>query len=335
MLNEGLVSVIIPVFNRPVFLSEAIQSVIDQSYPNVEIILVDDGSTDGTNLVVDNYAQSDPKRIRAIHIENAGPGGAREQGRFLAQGEFIQYLDSDDRLLPEKFATQVKALRSRPECGIAYGITRLIDEKGTVLNSSYKQSGVEHFKLFPELLVDRWWNTHTPLYRRSLCDQVGAWTTMRMAEDWEYDARMGARDVRLAFCPEAVSEHREHGQDRLTGGPLSHSAMCDFGRLIPQLYACALAAKVDANAPELQHLSRWAFSLARRLGGAGEATLAQACFNVAKAADIQKGTGKEFRLFERLVRVAGWKLSGMIAEMTFSTLRRSPKNTPLKQAWMK
>ena len=77
--------------------------------------------------------RNDPERVRSIRINNSGPGGAREQGRLIARGEFIQYLDSDDELLPCKFELQVKALNQHPECGVAYGKTRLIAEVGDVL----------------------------------------------------------------------------------------------------------------------------------------------------------------------------------------------------------
>ncbi|MFG0335018.1 MAG: glycosyltransferase family 2 protein, partial [Maioricimonas sp. JB049] len=228
---------IIPVYNRPAMLCKAVQSVLGQSWRPIEIVIVDDGSTDDTGAVADRLAREHPDVIRVLHVANGGPGWAREQGRRAARGEFVQYLDSDDWLLPGKFAGQVQALRNQPDCGVAYGKTRLVDEAGRVLQAPFKRTGERLDTLFPALLVDRWWNTHTPLYRRSLCNEVGGWSNMRMGEDWEYDARVGATGTRLAFCDQFVSDTCQHAQTRLTGaGKLSPGMLRDFGRLVPVLF---------------------------------------------------------------------------------------------------
>src|SRR5215475_1428390 len=110
MPPEGLVSTIIPVFNRFVVLHEAVASVLAQTYRPIEIIVVNDGSTDETGREAEALAEAHSE-LRVIHRENGGPGEARETGRRAARGEFIQYLDSDDLLLPTKFALQVAGLR--------------------------------------------------------------------------------------------------------------------------------------------------------------------------------------------------------------------------------
>ncbi|TWU27173.1 GalNAc(5)-diNAcBac-PP-undecaprenol beta-1,3-glucosyltransferase [Novipirellula galeiformis] len=332
-IHASLVSTIIPVYNRAVFLEAAVESVLAQSYRPIEVILVDDGSTDDTPELIQSIVSGNPDIVRSIRIANCGPGGARERGRQIARGEFIQYLDSDDRLLPNKFTAQVEALQSNPDCGVSYGKTCLINETGHVLVAPFKKSGVRFESLFPELLVDRWWNTHTPLYRRSVCDQVGAWTTMRMGEDWHYDARVGALGTKLVFCNEFVSQHRQHTHERLTGGGLSVNALRDFGQLIPTLYFCAKQAGVEVGGPEMQHFSRWAFSLARQLGRSGQTKLAHECFEVARKADCAGGSGTQYRLVGTMARLLGWRIVGTICE-SFSKLRRRPGSDTMKQAWM-
>src|SRR6185295_1184798 len=121
---ESLVSTIIPVYNRAAMLRDAVESVLAQTYRPIEIIIVDDGSIDDTGPAADALCATYAHEIRVIHKSNGGPGLAREAGRQAAQGEFIQYLDSDDLLLPEKFEKQVASLRKRPECEVAYGKTR-------------------------------------------------------------------------------------------------------------------------------------------------------------------------------------------------------------------
>jgi glycosyltransferase involved in cell wall biosynthesis len=123
-VESGLVTTIIPVFNRAPMLREAVASVLAQTYRPIEILIVDDGSTDDTGAVADAFAAEHPDVIRVIHQQNKGVGPAREAGRLAARGEFIQHLDSDDLLYPRKFELQVAGLRAHPECGASYGWTR-------------------------------------------------------------------------------------------------------------------------------------------------------------------------------------------------------------------
>ena len=137
-LIPQLVSTIIPVYNRPQMLREAVQSVLNQTYRPIEVIIADDASTDETPLVGRELAQQHPGVVRfAGSPENSGsgPGPMRELGRQQARGEFLQYLDSDDRLLPDKFTDQVRTLREHPECDIAYGLTRLVDQDGRIFHA--------------------------------------------------------------------------------------------------------------------------------------------------------------------------------------------------------
>ena len=109
MENNGFVSVIIPVFNVRPYLVEALESVIHQTYNNLEIIIIDDGSTDGAGSICDEYAGKDP-RIRVIHQENRGLSAARNVGLDLMRGDVIAFLDSDDAYLPEYVEKMMDAL---------------------------------------------------------------------------------------------------------------------------------------------------------------------------------------------------------------------------------
>lgn len=108
-METTLVSVIIPVYNVKLFLSEAIESVINQTYSNLEIILVDDGSTDGSGEICDAFAEKD-SRIRVIHQENKGLSGARNAGLDIMAGEIVAFLDSDDAYYPEMIQSMVEVM---------------------------------------------------------------------------------------------------------------------------------------------------------------------------------------------------------------------------------
>ncbi|MGD0948065.1 MAG: glycosyltransferase family A protein, partial [Candidatus Binatia bacterium] len=99
----GLITTIIPVYNRPQLLRQAVASVLAQTYQPIEIVIVDDGSTDDTPQVAETLREQHPDEVAVLRQPNRGPGPAREAGRRAARGEFVQYLDSDDLLLPDKF----------------------------------------------------------------------------------------------------------------------------------------------------------------------------------------------------------------------------------------
>jgi glycosyltransferase involved in cell wall biosynthesis len=309
-MQRGLVTTIIPVFNREQMILEAFDSVLHQTYRPLEIILVNDGSTDNTPAVLDRLAAENPGIVRVLHQHNTGPGLAREAGRKMARGEFIQYLDSDDWLLPRKFMLQVQALRDNPDCDIAYGISRLVSHQGQALCERSKRTGEKIDYLFPALLLDRWWHTHTPLFRRSICDAAGPWPPRR-PEDWDLEARMGALRPRLVFCNEVLSCQRDHpGQERVTRGK-KEAYLRDEAWFLPRLYRCALQAGVAPDAPEMQHFSRWSFMRARHLGALGEVATARRLYALA----VQSGTGfsPSLRGAGLLARLLGWKAVGQLA----------------------
>lgn len=278
-MQPGLVSVIIPVYNRPELIVEAVSSVIAQSYRPLQLILVDDGSTDDTPRILAALADGYPNEITLVTTGNRGAACARESGRLTAGGEFIQYLDSDDLLLPDKLAVQVAALRERPDCDIAYCGTRLVDRTRNVLKEPFKGTGERREQLFPLLLAARWWSTQTPLYRRSLCDAIGAWSDLDVNEDWEYEARAGALRARLVYCPQILCETRQH-DGRTTNAPFSAARVPGMNRLLHQLFDCACRAGVDRAAPEMRSFVGWAFENARRAHQMGLKQDALACFNL-------------------------------------------------------
>lgn len=328
----NLVSTIIPVYNRAAMLRQAVDSVLAQTHRPVEIIISDDGSSDDTPAAMEALVAAHPDLIRCVRNPNRGPGPAREAGRRLARGEFIQYLDSDDRLLSRKFEMQVAALRTHPECGVAYGRTRLIDMDGKVLAAPFKWTGEARDTLFPGLLIDRWWCTHTPLYRRTVADAIGPWCDLRYSQDWEYDMRAGALGVRLAYCDDDVSEHRHHVGARQTGSG-KWLAPADRVRFFEALFTHAGTGGVALDAPEMKHFARWVFSHARECGRLGDAQAAQALCRLALRAN--RGGGFDMRAYRALAGTVGWARAARWSEAARAALGRRTGADTQKQSWMR
>lgn len=311
---EALVSTVIPVHNRAGPLAEAVASVLAQEYRPIEVIVVDDGSTDDTGSAADELARRHPE-VRVVRQANAGPGPAREAGRRLARGEFLQYLDSDDVLLPGKFTRQVAGLRERPECGASYGKTRLRQADGRLQPGQLKGSERPVETMFPAFLLSRWWSTATPLFRASVCDRAGPWTDLRLEEDWEYDCRIAAQGVRLHYCDAYVAEVRDHEDHRLSRGTaLDPVRLRERARAHRLILGHARTAGIDESAPEMRHFARELFLLSRQCGAAGLAAESRELFGLARSASgEERGRGWDFRLYRALAGVIGWPGAGTLA----------------------
>jgi glycosyltransferase involved in cell wall biosynthesis len=311
-MPERLVTTIIPVHNRAAMLREAVASVVAQTHRPIEVIVVDDGSTDDTSHAADELAREHPF-VQVIHQENGGPGVAREAGRRAARGAYIQHLDSDDVLLPDKFARQVAALEAHPECGAAYGRTRL-RRNGVASDVPVKRTGERIDAMFPAMLASRWWDTSTPLYRASVIASAGAWLPLRMEEDWEYDARIAALGTRLCFVHEWLSETREHGA-QLSGRGLAPRVLADRATAHARIYDHARRAGITTDTPEMQHFARELFLLARQCGAAGLRDASRALFALARDAS-QRPASLQFRAYELLALLLGWTAAGRLACMS-------------------
>lgn len=261
--------------NRSGYLREALSSVYEQHWPQTEILIVDDGSTDDTPDILVREAELHPE-ITVIRQKNQGPGAAREQGRLAAKGEYIQYLDSDDLLYPGKFIEQIRVFHENPRAGICYCGTELIDEKGKILESPYKGTGETYTMLFPRLLIERWWNTQTPLWTRAATDAVGPWPQGYMAEDWRYDARAGGLKIELAQCEKILCATRKHSGTRLTGHAFDRRNYQAHLLLVEELLEQAAKAGLSLESPEMKRFQRWVFSLSRRSAASGNHDISRA-----------------------------------------------------------
>jgi len=306
--EAGLVSAIVPVYNRPGGLREAVDSILGQSYRPIEVVIVDDGSTDETPAVAERLFGEHPGIVRVVRQANAGPGAARETGRRLARGELVQYLDSDDLLLPLKYERQVAALRAHPECDVAYGMTRHRAADGRADEQPWKGSGERVDRMFPSFLRERWWDTPNPLYRAALLEQIGPWTNLRLEEDWEYDCRVAALGGRLCFVPEFVCEVRDHENDRLSRGSAADPVRNrERARAHALIFQHAQRAGVSQESVEMRHFARELFLLARQCGSSGLSEESQMLFLLARRASTPlRSRAADFRLYRLAAAVLGW-----------------------------
>jgi glycosyltransferase involved in cell wall biosynthesis len=311
----ALVSTIIPVYNRAAMLAEAVASVLAQTHRPIEILIVDDGSTDDTPAVAARLAR-DHQEVRVLAQQNAGPGAAREAARAHATGEFIQHLDSDDLLLPRKFELQVAGLQAHPECGASYGIALWRHRDGTFDPHPWGRTGERIETMFPAMLLTRWWPTPAPLYRAALLRDTGPWLPLRMEEDWEYDARVAARGVQLHFVAEPVVEIREHYAPNLSGHGLQPHYLRARVTAHESILRSAQRAGIPSAAPEMQQFARKLFLLARQTGAAGLAAEAARLFALAREASAPDGDRLQFRLYAALAALVGWRTAGKLATMS-------------------
>lgn len=188
-VTEPLVSVIIPVFQGERIIAGAVTSALAQTHRNLEIFIVDDGSSDGTPDVLATI--TDP-RVRVLRQTNAGTAAARNHALRYVQGSYVAFLDSDDRWMPEKIATEVATLQRVPQAAVAYSSYYAVDDRGRLLNLA-PQRTTSGF-VFDDLLDgDDYLMPSLCLFDRRVFVELGSFNTDRYHEDHEFILRVTQR----------------------------------------------------------------------------------------------------------------------------------------------
>ena len=211
-MNTPLVSIIVPCYNYAHFLGGTLENVMTQRYQNWECIVVDDGSKDNTAEVAGSFVNRDA-RFRFIRQENRGLSGARNTGIAASRGEYIQLLDSDDLLHPDKLAKQVAILQGDPEIDITYGDSRFFhtDDPATLYASRDltadgglpgSRGGGRRAEMMKRLLVNNIMEVSCALIKRKLIQEVGEFDeSYRSYEDWQYWIRCAMCDACFDYSP--------------------------------------------------------------------------------------------------------------------------------------
>ncbi len=308
------VSTIIPVLDRSALLRESADSILAQTYRLIEIVIVDDGSTDDTPRVGKELEAANPGVVRYVRQENAGPGVARNTGLRLARGEFIQYLDSDDLLEPRKFELQVAALQRHPEAGVCY-CTTLRANRATGRMEPWARTAERIENIYPEFLMKRGWATLTPLWRRSACEKIGPWGDFRVMEDWEHDLRAGMLGVKTVHVPEPLAIVRDHGGDRASG--MSTGFTPELTRHFFEAHRSICHRMREYDLPDWSHLepfTRKMFWIARMCGQRGLAREASEALDLAIELTETHRPARKMKWFRTITRLCGWRATANMSE---------------------
>ena len=211
-----MVSVVIPCYNAAKFLEKTVNSVFSQTYSDYELILIDDGSTDNTAEIINSYGG----KVRAKFTPNRGASSARNLGTSLATGNFIQYLDADDILLPNALAKRITALE-QTDTDISYSNWQKLEENlsGDFELGELITRKIEDINEDPEIAIftDFWGPPASLMYRKAIVDKIGGWNeSLPIIQDARFllDASLfGAKFVHVA---EIDSYYRVHKKNSLS-----------------------------------------------------------------------------------------------------------------------
>lgn len=209
-IGEPQVSVVIPTYNCDRYLAEAIESVLGQTYSHFEVIVIDDGSTDRTPEILQQYADRYADQIRSVRQVNQGVAIARNHGISLAQAKWIAFLDADDYFLPDKLAAQLAFAEANPELGMIHSGWQRVSAGGDRLMV------VEPWHQVPQLNLESWlrWKPVLPsamLFRRDWLVKAGGFDArFPPAEDMELVLRLSAMGSQADWLRQVTVCYRQH-----------------------------------------------------------------------------------------------------------------------------
>ena len=190
--TQPLVSIIVPIYNTARYLPACLDSIITQTHQNLEIILIDDGSTDHSGQIADNYAKKD-SRIKVIHQKNQGQSAARNLGLTMVKGEYVSFLDSDDKIKPtfieELLTPLVNSNASLSVCGMHYKRLKANTAENVYISQLRPRRKPESLKAYILYLLaidGRMYSSVNKLYRAKIAAKLRFDTKLNFAEDTKF-----------------------------------------------------------------------------------------------------------------------------------------------------
>ena len=237
-MHNPLVSVLIPLYNAEKYLSDTLDSILSQTYKSIEIIIVDDGSTDNSFKIVKSYEKKYDS-IKVYSQINSGAASARNKAFSLSNGEYIQYFDADDIMHPEKISSQIEALKKynfRPDIAAIGQWFRFYDQ----IHNLTKQS-LKTYRNYDDTLgfiVDAWSNAHyiigqAWLISRPLHEKVGDWDKkISVLDDSVFFGKIAYQAKKIIYVPNSIVYWRQDNLNSLSKnttkeGMQSHLLACD------------------------------------------------------------------------------------------------------------
>ena len=233
------ISVIIPAYNAERTLQKTVHSVQNQTFSDIEIIIINDGSTDQTSGIIQNLSDS---RIRVFSYENGGLPTARNRGIARSSGELIAFIDADDLWTSDKLERQMAALEAHPEAAVAYSWTQSIDDQGQLLYQYH--SVFFEGDVYAEILVNNFVsNGSNILVRKSAILSVGEFDpTLKSCEDWDFYIRLAAK-YHFVVVPDWQILYRQ-----------SPTAMSSNVEVMKTAALAVISKAYEAAPPEYQYL---------------------------------------------------------------------------------
>ena len=206
---QPAISVVIPLFNAEPYISETLDSVAQQQIESLEVIVIDDGSTDSSSTIVQNH----PLELTYVFQENQGAAGARNAGISRARGKYIAFLDADDKWPDNKLLSQQAMLESNPEFSAVAGRTQFIGSLELLRHKERMQLDENNVAYYPILLG-------SVLYRREVFEQIGLFdTSLRNSEDFDFHLRVRDAELIVHQQNEIVLFYRIHGSGLVSKSP--------------------------------------------------------------------------------------------------------------------
>ena len=241
------VSVIVPIYNVETYLKKCIDSIINQTYRNLEIILINDGSPDNCGTICDEYADKD-ERIKVIHKNNGGLSDARNVGLEIATGDFITFVDSDDWIELDTYEVMINAMNKYAADMVVSNINYVYDDKSNRKNDEYQIRIFNKEEAMKELIHDGLvqavvWNK---LYKKELIDNM-KFKVGKLNEDEFFTYKICARAEKIIYIPNALYQYRQrensimgtYSLKRLDGVEALYERLNFIKKKFPNLYAQA------------------------------------------------------------------------------------------------
>lgn len=206
--KEDLISIIVPVYKVEKYLKRCLDSIINQTYTNLEIILVDDGSPDNSGKICDEYALKD-NRITVIHKENGGVSSARNTGLNSSTGKWISFVDSDDWIDENYFSTMMRNINDDVDV-IICSYNRVVNEKYEQIRYFYKTKSLNNYEYLNNVLNPQsgFGFCHMKLYRKKVIHEINFNENLKVGEDALFNLKISSNIKKAIFIPDTLYNYR-------------------------------------------------------------------------------------------------------------------------------